>query len=438
MATNGRLGILWGYCEPFPMSKALPLTVARLRELAAAKTQALTPDADQPSLYAATWKSGRVTFQLRYRAGTGRGAPIRVLALGSFGEITLKQARTAAQDALGRIARGEDPAAARDQTRHARRDTLGVLVDDYFATPGKLLKATTRTEWERVWNRELSERFGGLPLPDVTYELLERVHAEYADRYSVGNRIVTLLSVVFAWAEKVQRIPRHTNPAKNIRKHKEGKRERYASRKEYLALGASFARARRGTDRDGQSFRLSSRSVDALELLALTGWREKEALHLRWDELDLQRGIASLKDTKTDFSIRVLGRSVVALLRRQIREDGSPFVFPGAKKGQPLQETTNAWRRIRADAQLVDFRLNDLRHSFASSVVNEGFSDYIAGKLIGHRRQSNVSQRYAHLSETIIRRAADHTSALIEKYLHRCDQRVFAGCGEPTPTDAAL
>ncbi len=414
--------------DPRRYSTMVPLTIPRLRELAAARVPKKVRDAKQPNLYAAVWASGAITFQLRYRAGTGRGAPIKVLTLGAFGEITLEQARDKAKEELGRIVLGHDPARLRNASRHARRDTATALVADYFATPGKLLKATTRTEWERVWDKELAGRLGALPLPEITYELIERIHGEYADRYTVGNRIVTMLSVIFAWAEKVQRIPRNTNPARGIRKHKEARRERYAAPWEYRRLGRSLDRARRGTDRTGASFHLSSRSIDALELLALSGWREKEVLGLRWDELNMHEGTATLADTKTGQSVRVLGTAALALLRRQPHEQNSPYVFPGARPGTSLQETTAAWRRLRSDARLDDFRLNDLRHSFASSVVNEGFSDYIAGKLLGHRRESNVSQRYAHLAEKTLRRAADHASELIAGLLrgHRAERKESA------------
>lgn len=107
------------------MPKSAVLTVPRLRGLPAAKVQTLVPDGEQPSLSPAVWASGRITFQLRYRAGSGRGAPIRVLSLGAFGEITLKQARTAAQIALGRVALGRirPPIATTRGTRAAPRWT---------------------------------------------------------------------------------------------------------------------------------------------------------------------------------------------------------------------------------------------------------------------------------------------------------------------------
>lgn len=177
-------------------------------------------------------------------------------------------------------------------------------------------------------------------------------------------------------------------------------------------------RARRGTDRRGATFQLSSRSVDAIEFLALSAWREKEALTLRWDDLNLHDGTATLEDTKegSPCVCSVRTRSPCSSVSRGSKAHRTSF--RALVRVSPCRESTKAWRRLRADARLEDFRLNDLRHSFASMVVNEGYSDYIAGKLLGHRRQSNVTQRYAHLSDKTMRNAADHTSSLLAGLLN--------------------
>ena len=69
----------------------------------------------------------------------------------------------------------------------------------------------------------------------------------------------------------------------------------------------------------------------------LTGWREQEALTLRWDALDFDRSIATLVDTKTGKSQRPLSTSAIVLLKALPRIHGSPYVFPSpVKKSKPL------------------------------------------------------------------------------------------------------
>ena len=52
---------------------------------------------------------------------------------------------------------------------------------------------------------------------------------------------------------------------------------------------------------------------------------------------------------------------------------------------------------MRTAAGLPDLRLHDLRHSYASTLVNNGVSLYDVQKLLGHS-SITTTQRYAHLS----------------------------------------
>jgi integrase len=84
-------------------------------------------------------------------------------------------------------------------------------------------------------------------------------------------------------------------------------------------------------------------TVAALRFLLLSGWREQEALSLRWDALDFERGIATLADTKTGPSVRHVGAAALALLTELPRLERSPYVFPGAKPGAHLKEIKRLW-----------------------------------------------------------------------------------------------
>ena len=59
-----------------------------------------------------------------------------------------------------------------------------------------------------------------------------------------------------------------------------------------------------------------------------------------------------------------------------------------------------------AGAGLEEVRIHDLRHSFASFLVNAGRSLYEVQKLLGHT-QIKTTQRYAHLSQQTLLDAAN-------------------------------
>jgi site-specific recombinase XerD len=72
------------------------------------------------------------------------------------------------------------------------------------------------------------------------------------------------------------------------------------------------------------------------------------------------------------------------------------------------------WDTIRCRAGLPDIRLHDLRHSFASMLVNSGESLYVVQDLLGHS-SPRMTQRYAHVAPDTRRRAVDVVGRLVQE-----------------------
>jgi integrase len=158
-------------------------------------------------------------------------------------------------------------------------------------------------------------------------------------------------------------------------------------------------------------------AVAALRFLLLSGWRENEALTLRWEFLNVERSHAALPKTKTGRSIRPLGAAVWALFSTLPRVADSPYVFPGAKSNKPLKELKRVWGAVRHAAGLDAVRLHDLRHSHASVGVGDlGLSLPIVAALLGHTKVA-TTQRYAHLADDPRKRAADAVATRIASLL---------------------
>ena len=71
-----------------------------------------------------------------------------------------------------------------------------------------------------------------------------------------------------------------------------------------------------------------------------------------------------------------------------------------------------SWNTARNKAGLADVRIHDLRHSFASFLVNAGRSLYEVQKILGHT-QVKTTQRYAHLSQGTLLDAADEVAKAV-------------------------
>ena len=92
---------------------------------------------------------------------------------------------------------------------------------------------------------------------------------------------------------------------------------------------------------------------------------------------------------------------------------GSIYLFPSPKTGKPFNSVYQAWNNARIAAGLANVRMHDLRHTFASALVNSGRSLFEVQQLLGHS-DIHVTQHYAHLSHDSLKSAADCAGDLLK------------------------
>jgi integrase len=199
---------------------------------------------------------------------------------------------------------------------------------------------------------------------------------------------------MFNLAEQWSLRPDGSNPCRHVEKFTERKRERMLSPAELARLGDALAAY------DGSPY-----PVAAIKLLIFTGARLGEVRELQWDWIDLERGEASLPDSKSGAKILHLPPPALAVLTELPRLDGNPHVIAGAKPGAALVNLEKPWLTIRAAAGLDNVRLHDLRHAFASVAASSGMGLPIIGKMLGHT-QAATTHRYAHLASDPVKAAA--------------------------------
>lgn len=354
--------------------------------------------------------------------------------LGAHGTLTLDEARRLARRLLADVLDGEDPAEERRRLRGRR--TLSQLGEAYLRDVALRAKPTTAREYARLWKTAVVPTLGAHPVADVTRSDVTRLHRQLHATPYQANRVLALLGAFFRYAEGEGARPPGSSPTRGVRRFPESNRERFLTPAEVAQLGEALATAeatglppaptrRRplGTRRPkrtsvpGTALRPANPfSVAALRLLLLTGCREREILTLRWDAVDLERGFLRLADTKTGRSVRPLGAAAAELLDALPRVAGSPFVFPGARDGKPLQDVSRLWYAVRLAAGLPDVRLHDLRHSFAAVSASGGDSLLVTRALLGHRHVA-TTQRYAHLADDPVKAAADRAAGSLAAWL---------------------
>ncbi|MBM4272902.1 MAG: site-specific integrase [Deltaproteobacteria bacterium] len=152
-------------------------------------------------------------------------------------------------------------------------------------------------------------------------------------------------------------------------------------------------------------------SAALVKFALFTGLRRGEIFKLRWDDVDFERGLITLKDPKSGKTESV-PVSLQALDVLKSLEVTSPFVFPG-KGGKQRVEFNGPWQKIRQAAGLPsNFRFHGLRHHFASTLVSNGVDLLVVQRLLTHK-DSKTTARYAHLAPGAIRDAALKSGELL-------------------------
>ncbi len=334
----------------------------------------------------------------------------RLMSLGPVQDFkSLDEARAKAEKLLhGLRHEGIDPMAARERLAEAQTmcDLWTVYERDHLAT----LSGNTKRAVTSAWRVHLEPVVGALKPGQVTKADVIRVHdrATECGGECVANRAVQRLRAMFAWLydRAEQQFPAGwRNPAVGIKLHRESPRTHILDTGQMRALLAAL---------DGDEH-VWTRSYVAL--LMLTGARKEEIRQLRWDAIDLERGVAHLSQTKNGkpFELPLVPEAVTVL--RSIRAvAGNPYVFPQVRATpkqvapQPMIEPRGAYKAALKRAGLpATTTFHDLRRSYATmAAVRGATAEQIARAL---NNTSSVAARvYIQLAQDVQRRIAEQNA----------------------------
>lgn len=393
-------------------------------------------DNELPGFGVRVTAAGFKAYVIQYRLpGLGRRGTVKRITIGAHGVLAPDEARRLAKRELGKVAQGVDLAAERAARKEAA--TVREFGTEYLKDVELHRKPGTAKEYRRLWGKHVLPTFGSKLVTEVAISDIRRLHRSLHKTPYLANRVAAMLGAFFTFARDEGARPGNDNPAHGIEFFPENPRERFLSQEEFKRLGAALVRAekeglppapqhrREPGKKAKQKHRPRSAdtpipanpfAIAAIKLLALTGCRENEILSLRWDAVDLERGYLRLADSKTGRSVRPIGASAAALLSSLPRIDGNPHVLPGLKENEHLKEIKRVWYSVRYAAGLDGLRLHDLRHSFASVPATSGESLLVVRSLLGHKRVA-TTERYAHLSDDPVKRAANSAASEIASWL---------------------
>ena len=231
---------------------------------------------DRRSLYLVIQPSGAKSWALRYRVA---GTP-RKLTIGAYPAISLKTARKRAQEAIGDVASGKDPAIEKRAAREAQKaasstaDRVENVVDEFVQKHlAKKAKPSWAKEAERLLRVEIIPTFGRERLGEIMRADIRRRLDDIAERAPItANRTLSVSRKLCNWAVSEDIIA--ASPC--------------------LGIEAPTGSASRDRVLGDDEIKLAWQAFESIgwpfgpicKLLLLTGARD-EVASMRWDEINL-------------------------------------------------------------------------------------------------------------------------------------------------------
>ena len=358
-------------------------------------------DGALPGFGVRIYPSGQRSFVLSFRAA-GRK---RLLVLGRCGPLNVDLARNRARRHLSALLDGKDPQGPRQA--EALGSTMAELCRVYMERHGS--RKLSRGDDQRRIDHYILPKWRNLKLQAIGRAEIAALHHKIGKRAPYeANRVLALVRKMINCARQWGLLEEgRPNPATGIALHPEKPRERWLTTEELPCLA-------KAVDEETNTY-----VRGALWLYLLTGARQNELLAARWDGIDWQRKELRLGETKAGSPHCVpLSGPAVAVLKSLPRQDGNPYILPGAKAGQHLVNIAKPWGKIRRRAGIEDVRLHDLRRTVGRSLAQAGSDLHLIGQVLNH---SNLGTGaiYGRSREDVLHRALeDH------------GQRIMAAAGK--------
>ena len=332
--------------------------------------------------------TGGKTYYYVYRDLNGKQ---RSYKLANAADISPSQARILCEKARAKVAMGID-LLAEDQ----KKETALTLNDFFTEKYLPYITSYRRSYWTDlpIYRKHVKPLIGNMPLNTIQHEhivvVMTKASAYLADVSK--NRLLALMRYMFNLALRWKTAGISVNPASGYRMKKiTNHRERYLTAEETQLLITQVNSSR------------NTMLKFIVPMLLLTGARKREVLDAKWKDIDFERQFWRIQSTKAGRERHVpLSPSVLDLLSQVPKT--CDYIFANPKTLKPFESLQHGWNCARKRAGLEDVRMHDLRHSFASFLVNAGCGLYEVQKILGHS-SILMTQRYSHLSQESLMRA---------------------------------
>ncbi|MFT6908757.1 MAG: integrase [Oleiphilaceae bacterium] len=333
------------------------------------------------------------TFYLRYKNEKKTAHK----KLGLTTEMTLAEARTIAKQYKAKLLQGYNP---KEVHKQSTVTTFAEFFSSHYLPHVKQHNRSWKND-EQMFKTRLRDAFGDIPLDQIKKADAQRLHAQLMEeglKPATCDHYLKLLRRVLNVAVDWEVLA--ANPLARVQLFNADNRlERYLGEAELDRLLNVLY--------NDENLMV----CNILLFLLTTGSRLGEALNAKWCDIDTNRQWripqAQSKSKKQRYiPLNDVAMSVLEAVGTRTNFD---YIFVNLGTGERYRCIKKTWTRLRKEAGLSNIRIHDLRHQYASMLVNEGRSLYEVQQLLGHS-DPKVTERYAHLAPSTLQQAANSVS----------------------------
>lgn len=363
----------------------------------AGKKYMLIFDSEQTGFAVQKTDKGSMSYIIVYRDRVNKQ---RQEKLAKVGAISAQAARALAKTRLACIDGQDSPKGRR---------TVATTMDDFFFNIFlPIVKNTSRsyTTHSSLYRNHIQGVFGEMRLDEVTGQDIVAFNTQLRDTMVAGGRwktqadkrlsdgtvkrILILVRHIFNVAIRDKSNTLTENPTHEL--------QLTTSRKvigRFLSSGQLGALLKAAGESDNKSL------FDIVRVMGGTGLRRENVLAMEWAWLDEARGTLTVPmeadKAKKGFLLHLSAGVLEVLCTRRKTIQGQ-WVFPNPKTCKPYTSCRATWVTARNKANLSGLRMHDLRHTYASMMLDSGSDIIDVQQALGHT-QLKTTAVYLHLTE---------------------------------------
>ena len=342
--------------------------------------------------------TGAKTYYYRYRQNGSQ----KMIRIGSTNDLSLEDAKKSYYELKKHISN-------QSITQELHEPQINPLTFQQFYDNHYLAYITTHIKsYETnisVFKNHILSHLANTPMKDLKKTQVMQYHSSMVKEKNLApataNKFLIFLSNAYRLSHEFELLSSDINPCRGVKEF-----ELNNQRQIFLTSTQAKRLLREVELSPNQHLQF------IIPMLLLSGARKREVLDAQWSDFDMLNNLWTIPITKN-------GKKRILPITPPLKElllsipKHNKYLFSSPKTKKPYINIFNSWNTARVKAGLPEVRIHDLRHTYASALVNSKCSLYEVQMLLGHST-AKMTQRYAHLSNDALMRAASHAGKLLK------------------------